>query len=95
MKIEINLSDDQIRDFAACAQAANMSIERWIEECAAVKATAVIDAIQAPYRKERWNRVELRDTINTRNRRAAKRKRNAESGVFDPADAAERALDQP
>lgn len=64
--IVIELTAEQARDFAACAEVAGLTIERWIVECAQVKAADVIDAVQAT---ERQARAEIAaEPGNTRNR---------------------------
>lgn len=75
MKVTIELTETQEREYRACAETCGMSITRWIEECAAVRAAAVIDAIQAPTRHAA---NALRVSNSTVNRRTSRRRRQAE-----------------
>jgi hypothetical protein len=82
MKVTIDLTETQEREFRACADSAGISIERWIEECAAVKATAVIDALQATTRSIRVSSRMANSAINTRTAsRRAPRKAPSETMV--------------
>ncbi len=76
MNITIELTDLQEREFTACADACGMSLTRWIEECATVKAAAVIDAIQIPIRAQRNSSMLSNATINART--AVNRKKRSE-----------------
>jgi len=66
MKITIELTDAQEREFTACATVAGISLDQWIAECAAVKAASVIDALQAPLRAERVSSKNSNSAINYR-----------------------------
>jgi hypothetical protein len=66
--VALELSAEQARDFAACADACGLILERWIVECAAVKAADVIDAVQATDRRRRAAELADNEPTNARNR---------------------------
>jgi len=83
MKITIELTDAQEREFTACATASGISLDRWIAACATVKAASVIDALQAPMRAERVSSKISNSTINARKSTLRKKR----SAVLEAAQA--------
>lgn len=53
MKVTIELTDAQERTFTQCADVAHVPLDRWILECAIVKAANIIDVLQEDARRHR------------------------------------------
>lgn len=82
MKVTIELTETQEREYRACAEASGISIERWIGECAAVKAAAVIDAIQAPMRRDANASRAVNSAVNHRKSQLRRQAKQSETLVL-------------
>jgi Tfp pilus assembly protein PilP len=63
--LQIKLTSQQHHAFTTCSETCGLDLETWILQCAEVKAAAVIDALQAPLRKERQSRKKQRPYART------------------------------
>lgn len=90
-EVRLVLTSAQARDFTACAEAAGLTLERWLLECAAVQAAQVIDALQAPVRRARNAARLVNEAQNAqhRERRALGRREQRQAGT-EPTEGATR-----
>lgn len=65
VKLTVELTEQQMREFTRCAETCGMEVERWVAECAAAKAADAIDAMQADARYMRRQRAKQRSSPHT------------------------------
>ena len=68
ISITLQLTPQQQQDFTACAKTCGLDLAVWIVQCASVQAAAVIDAVQATPRHNRFEKLADNEPINARNR---------------------------
>lgn len=83
--LQIKISAEQHRNFAACARMCGLGLEAWIVQCADVRAADVIDAVQIAQRGQRPDRKPQRPRPP---RAHASKKETEESLTTEDASAA-------
>ena len=68
LTLQVPLSAQQRREFTACAEACGLDLVTWLVQCAAVQASAVIDAVQATQRKRRKQELAANEPANSQSR---------------------------
>ena len=66
--LQVSLTDQQQREFTACAEACGLELVTWLVQCASVQAAAVIDAVQATQRKRRKQELAANEPANSQSR---------------------------